>query len=105
MQLSFDFAGCLPGFGLMPTAGATLRCRVLAVIQDADADLTGAEIAQRAGLSYRQAVDALNALYNAGKIERIGRKFTARWQIARPPEPSAVAMLQDIFLRLSGMKR
>jgi hypothetical protein len=86
-------------------AGTTLRCRVLAVIEEADSAITGAEIAQRAGLSYRQAVDALNALYNAGRIERIGRKFTARWQIARPPEPSAVAMLQDIFLRLSGIKR
>lgn len=105
MQLSFDFAGRVPGFELTPMAGATLRCRVLAVIEAAESALTGAEIAQRAGLSYRQAVDALNALYNAGKIERIGRKFTARWQIARPPEPSAVEMLQDIFLRLSGIKR
>lgn len=105
MQLSFDFTGCLPGFGLMATASPTLRCRVLAVIETADTALTGAAIADRAGLSYRQTVDALNALYNAGKIERIGRKFTARWQVVKPREPSAVEMLQDIFLRLSGIKR
>lgn len=105
MQLSFDFAGCVPGLGLMQMAGTTLRCRVLAVIEAAESDLTGAEIAQRAGLSYRQAVDALNALYNAGKIERTGRKFTARWQVAKQPEPNPLAMLEDIFLKLSGIKR
>lgn len=105
MQLSFDFTKFLPGFDLMPPAGNTLRCRVLATMQDADTALTGSAIAQRAGLSYRQTIDALNALYNAGKIERTGRKFTARWQVVKPPEPSAVALLQDIFLRLSGIKR
>lgn len=105
MQLSFDFAGCVPGLGLTPMASPTLRCRVLAVIEASASTMTGAEIAERAGLSYRQTIDALNALYNAGKIERTGRKFTARWQIVRPPEPHPLAMLEDIFLRLTGIRR
>lgn len=105
MQLSFDFAGCLPGLSLMTAAGPTLRCRVLAAVTEADTALTGHAIAQRAGLSYRQTVDALNALYNAGKIERHGRKFTARWQVTKPAEPHPLKMLEDIFLRLSGIKR
>jgi DNA-binding IclR family transcriptional regulator len=91
----------------MQQAGSTLRRRVLAIIEAADTSLTGAEIAHRSGLSYRQTIDALNALHNAGKIERTGRKFTARWQIARPRthDTSAVMMLQDIFLRLGGIKQ
>ncbi|CAB4154946.1 hypothetical protein UFOVP653_47 [uncultured Caudovirales phage] len=105
LSLDFDLAGLLPGLGLMAQAGPTLRCRVLAIVSNADTALTGAAIADLAGLSYRQTIDALNALYNAGKVERTGRKFTARWQIARPRESSAVDLLQDIFLRLSGIKR
>ncbi len=105
MQLSLDFAFSLPEFDLMPTAGNTLRRQVLATMQTADTALTGAAIAALAGLSYRQTIDALNALYNAGKIERTGRKFTARWQVVKPAEPHPLAVLQDIFLKLSGIKR
>lgn len=78
-----------PAAGLMPRQ-PTLRCRVLAVIAQADSVLTGAEIAQRAGLPYRQVVFAINGLYNLGRIQRIGRKATARWLIAKPPEPNFI---------------
>jgi hypothetical protein len=80
-------------------AGTTLRCRVLAVIDAAPSPLTGQEIALAAGLSYRQTIDALNALYNAGKIERVGRKSTARWQRVTPPKQHPLALLEAVFFR------
>ena len=92
-----------PAPGLMPRP-PTLRCRVLAVIAEADTVLTGAEIAQRAGLPYRQVVFAINGLYNAGKIARQGRKFTARWCSvdAKPSPPPAFVLLEQFFRRRRG---
>lgn len=57
----------------------TYRMRVLAVIQASPVPLTGQQIADATGFAYKQTIDALNALNNAAKIARIGRKFTARW--------------------------
>lgn len=57
----------------------TYRMRVLEVINAADVCYTGQQVAQLAGLTYRQTIDALNALNNAAKVARTGRKFTARW--------------------------
>lgn len=68
-------------------ATATYRAAVLAVIQHAECCLTGHEVATRTGLTYRQTVDALNALHNLARIQRVGRKFTARWC----PLPDALA--------------
>lgn len=62
----------------------TYRMRVLAVIDAADACFTGQQLAQATGLTYRQTIDALNALNNMAKVARTGRKFTARW--CRVPE-------------------
>ncbi len=59
--------------------GKTHRGKVLEVLADSDTFLTGREVAQRAGLSYKAALDALTYLYNDAKIARSGRKFTARW--------------------------
>lgn len=83
----------------------TLRCRVLAVIQDSDTTLTGAEIAQLSGVSYRQTIFALNALYNGGKIARKGRKFTARWGAIHPPDQQAVKLLEQAFAKFTGLRR
>jgi hypothetical protein len=57
----------------------TYRQRVLDVIDRENRPLTGHEIAQLTDLTYRQTIDALNALFNMEKIARTGRKFTARW--------------------------
>lgn len=97
MQLSVSLTRQAPGT-------VTLRCRVLAVIRESDTTLTGAEIARRAGVSYRQTIFALNALYNAGKIAREGRKFTARWCSveAKPSPPPAFVLLEQFFRRRRG---
>lgn len=63
----------------------TYRMRVLAVIDASDACHAGRDLAKATGLTYRQTIDALNALNNMGKVARTGRKFTARW--CRVPQP------------------
>lgn len=57
----------------------TNRDRVLEVVNSAERLLTGQEVAQRAGISYKQALDALTFLHNERRISREGRKFTSRW--------------------------
>lgn len=57
----------------------TYRMRVLAVIEATDTFFTGQQLATLTGLTYRQTIDALNALNNMAKVARTGRKFTARW--------------------------
>lgn len=77
----------------------TYRRIVLEVVQEAPAFLTGQQIAQITGLTYRQTIDALNALNNAAKIARTGRKFTARWGRIpdHQPSESAIEALEHAF--------
>ena len=65
----------------------TYRMRVLAVVESSPHALTGREIALSARMSYKQTIDALNALYNYGKVRRHGRKFMARWSRVQPLPP------------------
>ena len=65
----------------------TYRMRVLAVVESSPHALTGREIAQAACMSYKQTIDALNSLYNYGKVQRHGRKFMARWSRVQPLPP------------------
>ncbi len=69
------------------TQAQTYRMRVLAVIEASRTPLTGQQIADATGFTYKQTIDALNALNNAAKIARVGRKFTARWCRLRTPSP------------------
>ena len=64
-----------------PRQEATIsyRVRVLAVVEASPCWMTGKQIAEATGLTYKQAIDALNALNNMERIARTGRKFTARW--------------------------
>lgn len=52
---------------------------VLSVLAMADGWLKAREVSELTGLTYKQTIDALNYLYNAEKVARTGRKFTARW--------------------------
>lgn len=78
-------------------ARTTYRARVLAVIDSAQTCLTGSDIASRSGLTYRQTVDALGALHDQGRIERHGRKFSARWCPITPQQPNPMAALEAIW--------
>lgn len=71
--------------------------RVLAVVQASTAPLTGQQISDATGFTYKQTIDALNALNNAAKIARIGRKFTARWCRLPNPTPSPAHDLEQAF--------
>lgn len=66
----------------------THRLRVLTVIQSAEGWISGKTVAQLTGLTHKQAIDALNALNNAGKVARIGHKFTAKWGRIVVPDPA-----------------
>lgn len=56
-----------------------LRERVLKIVDASKVPLTGREIAARAGLQYKQTIDALDALYNHGRVHRHGKKLKTRW--------------------------
>ena len=55
------------------------RERVRAVVHASRTPMRAKLIAVRAGLTYRQTLEALMALYDVGKVFRRGRKFTAMW--------------------------
>lgn len=76
----------------------TYRAAVLSIVDSTPGPMTGHAIAQAAGLTHKQCVDALTALYNNGRIARLGRKSTARWlrlcECARPAG-DAINLLED----------
>lgn len=76
----------------------TYRMRVLAVVNNTDQFFSGQQIAQLAGLTHKQTIDALNALNNMAKVARVGRKFTARWGRIPPVLDECPALvLQNAF--------
>ena len=77
-----------------PFTSSTYRKLVLAVLNSASGCLTGQDIAVRTGLTYRQTIDALNALHNLQQVQRTGRKFTARWSGLKPTTHPAHALEQ-----------
>lgn len=81
----------------------TYRMRVLAVVESSPHALTGREIALAACMSYKQTIDALNALYNYGKVQRHGKKFMARWSRVLPQQ-HCLHPLDEIFLRMRARK-
>lgn len=81
----------------------TYRMRVLAVVESSQHALTGREIALSARMSYKQTIDALNALYNYGKVQRHGMKFMARWSRVLPQE-HCMHPLDMMFLRMKAKK-
>lgn len=81
----------------------TYRMRVLAVVESSPHALTGREIALSARMSYKQTIDALNALYNYGKVQRHGRKFMARWSRVLPQQ-HCLHQLDEMFLRMKAKK-
>lgn len=85
----------------------TIRSRVLAVIEVASRPLTGKEVAQAAGIPYKPAIDALNKLYDYGKVRRTGAKFTARWSVNQSLLSNAESadLLTRIMLAMSLKSR
>ena len=76
----------------------TYRMRVLAVIESTDAFFTGQQLAKLTGLTYRQTIDALNALNNMAKVARTGRKFTSRWgKVPNSLDENPVVALEKAF--------
>lgn len=66
----------------------SVRRKVLEVVQASPAPLRGRDVARLAGLNYKQSIDALNTLLDMERVERIGRKQTARWVKKAEPKPS-----------------
>lgn len=78
----------MPRAPTVRSAALTHRLRVLTVIQSTDGWISGQQVAALTGLTHKQAIDALNALNNTGRVARIGRKFTARWGRIVTPDPA-----------------
>lgn len=76
---------------------------VLSVLAMADGWLKAREVSELTGLTYKQTIDALNYLYNAEKVLRTGRKFTAMWgklELEKEIDASEQSkILIDCFLR------
>lgn len=87
----------------MNTQRVTLRTRVLNALATASRPLTGHEVAQRVGVPYKPAIDALNSLLNYERVQRVGRKFTAKWQM--PKADSRIAAMSEIERAFLRMKR
>lgn len=102
MQLCFDFSverllrAAMQNSSPAKPIGVSYRARVLNVLDGTDKPLTGAQISVEARLSYKQTIDALNALYNHGKVGRTGRKYWARWEKVRPAQDGGY--LADLLL-------
>ncbi|SCU73474.1 hypothetical protein CNECB9_1150018 [Cupriavidus necator] len=82
-------------FGFAARREQSHRARVLEVIEHADRFLTGNEVMQRAGISYKQTLNALCFLHNEGRVARDGRKFKARW--GRAQQDAGHAGLEGFF--------
>jgi hypothetical protein len=85
---------------------ASLRSRALDAVNHSRTWQSAQQVAKTTGMTYRQTIDALNALHNEARVARQGRKFTARWgSLALVKPDSAIAAahaLEDIF---RGFKR
>ena len=66
----------------------TLRAAVLAIVLEARQPIAGRAVAEIAGITRRQAADALVDLADQGLVSRIGRKARVRWTApAATPNP------------------
>ncbi|RQS39753.1 hypothetical protein [Burkholderia sp. Bp8990] len=79
----------------------SLRLRALNAVNASPAWQSAQQIATATGMTYRQTIDALNALHNEAKVARQGRKFTAKWgslRLVKPdPANAAAHALEDVF--------
>lgn len=82
----------------------TFRARVLATLDSASEPMTGHQVAQAAGIRYRQAIFALNALNNMSRVARIGRKSTAMWLRVTPPSDNPALALAEITAMWAKMR-
>lgn len=63
-----------------------IRAKVLKVVEATKKQLTGREISIRARLEYKQTIDALDALFNTGRVQRYGKKMLTKWGRIDPAE-------------------
>ena len=73
----------------------TFRGRVLQVLEGAQRPLSSREIAAEVGLTRIQVISALGALYDHGRITRLGSKSASMW--VRLQAPSAHCPLQAVM--------
>ncbi len=79
----------------------TIREKVLSVLTGDP--VSGVIVAARAGLEYKQTIDALNILFNMERVERVGQKQTARWRTLQPA--SAAPRVRDPFVDIPFLRR
>ncbi|WP_025915812.1 hypothetical protein [Herminiimonas sp. CN] len=75
------------------------RATVLDAVLDTDSWCTSHDLVKKTQLTYPQVLFALHALHSAGRIARMGRKFTAKWgalTLVREPEHN-YELLEQLF--------
>lgn len=80
-------------------AGRPYRAIVLNEVNRSTIWRTALAISTACGITYHQAVFALIALHDNGKVARAGHKYTAKWgplTLDRPPETN-FNLLQNLF--------
>lgn len=63
----------------------TLYASISVALVQVASPLSGREIAASAGLEYKQAIDALCRMHDAGTVIRFGRKYSSTWALAGTP--------------------
>lgn len=74
----------------------SIRAKLVEVLRRTPRPMTGHELAKAIGIPYKPTVDALNALRCAGRVQRIGCKYSAKWSFM----PENQAPLIDTILVL-----
>lgn len=80
-----------------------IREVVLNVVNKSPVKLSAREISRRSGLTYKQTIDALQALNNYERVVRIGKKFSARWIRVGIVEccNESVKELENVFMSIA----
>ena len=85
-----------------------MRSRVLDTVNRSHTWMSAAQVTKATGMTYKQTIDALNALLNEERVARKGRTFTAQWgglhMIKPDPAVAASHLLEGFFHATASRK-
>ena len=79
-----------------------IRAALTAALQGRDTPMSGRDAANAARLPYKQAIDALGRMLDAGTVVRFGAKRSAVWALSDAPaacRPDAIGALEAAWRR------
>ena len=60
----------------------TLYASISMALATRETPLSGRDVAASAGIGYKQAIDALGRMHDAGTVVRFGRKYSSTWALS-----------------------